>query len=120
MSARFMIYGANGYTGELVAREAKARGLAPVLAGRNGEAVAALARELGLEHVAFALEDRSAIDAALSGFTAVVHCAGPFSRTAAPMAGACLRTRAHYLDVTGEIEVFETLAARDAEARAAG
>jgi short subunit dehydrogenase-like uncharacterized protein len=36
-----MIYGANGYSGSLVAREAKARGLNPVLAGRS-EAVEGL------------------------------------------------------------------------------
>lgn len=120
MSAGFLIYGANGYTGELAAREAKARGLAPVLAGRNAEAVAALARELGLSHTTASLEDAGSLDAALGGTAAVLHCAGPFSRTAAPMAAACLRNRVHYLDVTGEIEVFETLAARDAEARAAG
>jgi short subunit dehydrogenase-like uncharacterized protein len=120
MSERFLIYGANGYTGELIAREAKARGLSPVVAGRNADAVAALARELGFEHKAFALDDAAALDAALAGFTAVLHCAGPFSRTAAPMAAACLRGRVHYLDVTGEVEVFEKLAARDAEAKAAG
>ncbi len=120
MSARFMIYGANGYTGELAAREAKARGLSPVLAGRNADAVAAIARELGLPHAAFALDDASAIDAAIGGCVAVLHCAGPFSRTSGAMASACLRTRVHYLDVTGEVEVFEGLAARDAEAKAAG
>ena len=36
------------------------------------------------------------------------------------MADACLRTRTHYLDITGEVAVFESLATRDAEARAAG
>jgi short subunit dehydrogenase-like uncharacterized protein len=36
------------------------------------------------------------------------------------MAAACLRTRVHYLDITGEVAVFEALAARAAEARAAG
>jgi short subunit dehydrogenase-like uncharacterized protein len=120
MSARFLIYGANGYTGELIAREARARGLAPVLGGRNAPAVAALARELGVDHAAFALDDPAAVAAALARFAAVLHCAGPFSRTAGPMAAACLRARVHYLDVTGEVEVFEGLAARDAEARAAG
>jgi short subunit dehydrogenase-like uncharacterized protein len=120
MTGRFLVYGANGYTGELIAREARARGLAPVLAGRNADAVAALARELSLEHRAFALDDPAAVDAGLSGFTAVLHCAGPFSRTAGPMAAACLRARVHYLDVTGEVEVFEKLAARDEEAKAAG
>lgn len=36
------------------------------------------------------------------------------------MADACLRARAHYLDITGEIAVFESLAARDREALGAG
>jgi short subunit dehydrogenase-like uncharacterized protein len=36
------------------------------------------------------------------------------------MVDACLRTHTHYLDITGEIAVFEALAARDTEARAAG
>jgi short subunit dehydrogenase-like uncharacterized protein len=36
------------------------------------------------------------------------------------MSDACLRNRAHYLDITGEIAVFEGLARRDAEAKAAG
>jgi short subunit dehydrogenase-like uncharacterized protein len=51
---------------------------------------------------------------------AVLHCAGPFSRTSQPMADACLRNGAHYLDITGELQVFEALAARDAEAQRAG
>jgi short subunit dehydrogenase-like uncharacterized protein len=82
--------------------------------------VGALAAELGLEHRAFALDDPRAVDKGIEGMAAVLHCAGPFSHTARPMAEACLRQRAHYLDVTGEIAVFESLAARDAEARAAG
>jgi short subunit dehydrogenase-like uncharacterized protein len=52
---------------------------------------------------------------------AVVLCAaGPFSTTSRPVADACLRSRVHYLDITGEIDVFEALAARDAEAKARG
>ena len=116
----YIIYGANGYTGELIAREAVARGHHPVLAARRAEAVAPLASELGLEHRAFGLEGPAALDAGLRGARAVLHCAGPFSRTAAPMVEACLRVRAHYLDITGEVEVFESLAARNEAARAAG
>ena len=56
----------------------------------------------------------------LAGIDVVMHCAGPFAQTSRPMADACLRTRVHYLDITGEIAVFEALAARDAEARARG
>ena len=120
MGGRYLIYGANGYTGDLVAREAVRRGQRPILAGRNASTVAALAEELGLEHRAFGLDDARALDAGLEGMAAVLHCAGPFAHTFRPMAEACLRVKAHYLDVTGEIEVFEALAARDAEAQAAG
>ena len=80
----------------------------------------ALASDLRLEHRAFALDDARAVDDGLKGMAAVLHCAGPFVRTFRPMADACLRARAHYLDVTGEIDVYEQLAARDAEARSAG
>jgi short subunit dehydrogenase-like uncharacterized protein len=115
-----LIYGSNGYTGALVARRAVERGLAPVLAGRDGAAVGALAAGLGLRQRTFGLEDPAALDAGLAGVRAVLHCAGPFSRTSRPMADACLRAGAHYLDITGEGEVFAALAGRDAEARARG
>ncbi|PYQ50071.1 MAG: saccharopine dehydrogenase [Acidobacteria bacterium] len=120
MSAPWLLYGANGYTGELIARRARVLGERPVLGGRSADAVAALAAELGLEHRVFALDDPAAIVRGLEGVKAVLHCAGPFSRTAGPMAEACLRAGAHYLDITGEIEVFESMAAHDAAARAAG
>lgn len=115
-----LIYGANGYTGSLLAREAARRGLRPILAGRNAAALAALAHELGLEHRTFSLENSSGIDTCMSGVGVVLHCAGPFAHTSRAMADACLRARAHYLDITGEEKVFEELARRDAEARTAG
>jgi short subunit dehydrogenase-like uncharacterized protein len=115
-----LLYGAYGYTGELIAREAAARGWRPVLAGRDGAKLAPLAAELGCEERAFPLDDAEAVAAHLAGVDAVLHCAGPFARTAGAMAEACLRRRVHYLDITGEIEVFEALAARGAEARERG
>jgi short subunit dehydrogenase-like uncharacterized protein len=120
MTGPWLLYGANGYTGELAARLAVARGHWPILAGRSADAVCALSDELGLERRLFSLEEPRRIDEALGGMSLVLHCAGPFSRTSKPMADACLRTRTHYLDLTGEVEVFEALAARDLEARAAG
>jgi short subunit dehydrogenase-like uncharacterized protein len=120
MTGPWLLYGANGYTGGLVARLAAARGHRPILAGRNAGEVCALSEDLGLERRLFSLDEPRRIDEALAGVNVVLHCAGPFSRTSRPMADACLRTRTHYLDVTGEVEVFESLAGRDAEARAAG
>jgi short subunit dehydrogenase-like uncharacterized protein len=119
MSGRFMIYGATGYTGKLVAQAAAARGLAPLLAGRNKAKLEAVAAPLGLEHRAFELTDRTALDAALAGIEAVLLIAGPFSHTSRPMLDACLRNGRHYLDITGEIDVFEDCAGRESEARQA-
>lgn len=116
----WMIYGANGYTGELIAREAARRGMRPILAGRSAAAIVPLAEDLGLDHRVVALEDATALDDALGAVRVVLHCAGPFARTSRPMVEACLRKRVHYLDITGEVEVFEACAARTAAARAAG
>jgi short subunit dehydrogenase-like uncharacterized protein len=115
-----LIYGATGYTGSLIAREAVRRGLRPVLAGRSAEKLGPLAGELGLEHRAFALDVPDAIAAGLRGVRAVLNCAGPFGHTAGPLADGCLNARAHYLDITGEAGVIEALAGRAADARAAG
>ncbi|MDP1891967.1 MAG: saccharopine dehydrogenase NADP-binding domain-containing protein, partial [Gemmatimonadaceae bacterium] len=115
-----IIYGATGYTGQLVVDECLSQGMRPALAGRDAASVRALAQRHGLEWRAASLDDAAALDRALAGATVVIHCAGPFARTSRPMADACLRNRVHYLDITGEIAVFEALAARDTEARAAG
>ncbi|HEX4955469.1 MAG TPA: saccharopine dehydrogenase NADP-binding domain-containing protein [Thermoanaerobaculia bacterium] len=116
----WLLYGANGYTGELIARHAVERGLTPVLAGRNAEAVGRLAGELGLAHRAFGLEDMARLEAEIAGFALVLHAAGPFIRTSRPMARACLAKSAHYLDITGEIGVFEALLRLGTKARDAG
>jgi short subunit dehydrogenase-like uncharacterized protein len=116
----WMIYGANGYTGELVARLAVARGERPVLAGRNAAAIGALATALRLDATIVDLANAAALRAALAQVDAVAHCAGPFARTARPVVDACLATGTHYVDVTGEPDVFEAVLARDADAAAAG
>ncbi len=120
MNKAFLLYGATGYTGALTARTAVERGLKPTLAGRNPAKVAALAGELDLPWRAFPLDDAAALDEALRETLVVLHCAGPYSQTYKPMVDACLRTGAHYLDITGEMLEHTALAARDAEAQAAG
>ncbi|MEQ1808005.1 MAG: saccharopine dehydrogenase NADP-binding domain-containing protein [Burkholderiaceae bacterium] len=120
MAANFLIYGANGYVGEAAARLAVTQGLRPILAGRDAAKLEPLAQELGLEVRAGALDDAAALDRALSGLPVVLHCAGPYKFTSKPMADACLRAGVHYLDLTGEIPVFEALAARDEQAKARG
>ena len=101
-----MIYGATGYTGALIAQECVRRGLQPVLAGRDAVGLRLLAERLHLQHAVVALDNATALKQALQGFVAVLHCAGPFSRTSAPMREACIAAGTHYLDITGEIDVF--------------
>ncbi len=116
----FLIYGPYGYTGNLIAGLAIQRGHKPLLAGRNAQKLAAQAAELALLHRVLRLDQPDDLDAALAGVDAVLHCAGPYQHTAKPMVEACLRTRTHYLDITGELPVLEALAGRDSEARSAG
>ncbi|QGY03144.1 NAD(P)H-binding protein [Methylobacterium mesophilicum SR1.6/6] len=115
-----MIYGATGYTGRLLAEHAVGQGLRPILAGRDPEKLRPLAARLGLAWRASRLDDPDGLRAALADVAVVIHAAGPFSKTARPMAEACLAVGAHYSDITGEISVLEALAARDADAKAAG
>jgi short subunit dehydrogenase-like uncharacterized protein len=120
LSGTVLIYGATGYTGKLIAKVAAGLIARPILAGRDLEKVLAIAKPLGLPFRAFDLGDPGRIDAGIKDVSVVLCVAGPYSTTSKPMADACLRNRVHYLDITGEIDVFEAFAARDAEARTRG
>jgi short subunit dehydrogenase-like uncharacterized protein len=105
----WMIYGANGYTGKLVVERALVAGHKPILAGRSAEAVLAMGRKYDLPARVFSLDNPSEAAKNLNDVDVVLHCAGPFSRTAWPMLEACIESKTNYLDITGEISVFETL-----------
>lgn len=120
MAFTFLLYGATGYVGEVAARVALEYGLRPILAGRDAVNLRRQAAELGVEYRVSGLDDPNILDQALKDVSVVLHCAGPYLNTSKPMVDACLRTGVHYLDLTGEIPVYEALAARDTEARARG
>ncbi|MGB4726450.1 MAG: saccharopine dehydrogenase NADP-binding domain-containing protein [Thermogutta sp.] len=107
---RWMIYGAYGFTGSWIAREAVRRGLRPILAGRNASQLAPLADELNTEYRTFSLDEPNVVREALQDCRLVLNCAGPFSQTAQPMVMACLETGTTYLDITGEVDVLEWIA----------
>ena len=117
MSSDFLLYGATGFVGEAAARMAVQSGMRPVLGGRSIQKIESLATELGLEYVAFGLDNGTAIDKVLGDLPVVLNCAGPFVHTYKPMVDACLRTGTHYLDITGEIPVYQAIAERDAVAK---
>jgi len=103
---KLLIYGANGYTGQLICEEAARKGLHPILAGRKAESIAPLAGKYGWPYRIFALDDTWLIAENLKDIEVVLHAAGPFRFTAQTMLEACLQTGTHYLDITGEMEVF--------------
>ena len=119
-SQRLLVYGATGYTGKLVLARAAELGIDVLASGRNADKLKEVAAPFGFETRAVALDDTARLRALLDDFAAVLHIAGPFSATSEPMVSACLETNTHYLDVTGEIDVFESIARRDEEAKRAG
>ncbi len=116
----FLLYGATGYTAGLIIEHARLFGLTPVLAGRNEAAIKTLADQHGLAYRIADLADATALDAMLRGHLLLLHCAGPFSKTALPMQQACIRMGVDYLDITGEIAVFEQGARLNKAAQASG
>lgn len=116
----FLIYGSYGYTGQLIAERAIQQGLKPILAGRNKKRLQVQAETLGLEYRVFSLDDTTALASALQEVDAVLHCAGPFVLTFRQMAEACIANGKHYVDISGEIEGFEAVAAMDEKAKQAG
>ena len=116
----FLLYGANGYTGKLIARYATQYNLQPILAGRKKELITPLAAKLKLPFKIFSLNDTVALHAALKEVKVVLHAAGPFQFTAKQMISACLHTGTHYVDINGDIAVFELIKTYDAAAKKAG
>ncbi|HET6444236.1 MAG TPA: saccharopine dehydrogenase NADP-binding domain-containing protein [candidate division Zixibacteria bacterium] len=112
----WMLYGAYGYTGAIITEEAVRRGHRPVLAGRDSSKLEGLAKEYGLEYRVLSLENEETLTTVVAQFDLILHAAGPFIHTSAPMVRACLAGRTHYLDITGEIPVFENIFSLDSEA----
>lgn len=116
----WMIYGANGYTARLVVKQALESGHKPILAGRSAESILAMGRKYDLPSRVFSLDQPGEAAKHLQDVDLVLHCAGPFSKTAWPMLQACIESQTHYLDITGEISVFEKLQASSELIAAAG
>jgi short subunit dehydrogenase-like uncharacterized protein len=120
MKTDILLYGANGYTAGLILELAMEAGTQPIVAGRSREKLAPIAEQYGLPLRVFGLDDPTIVAQNLAGVAVVLNCAGPFSRTAVKMAEGCIQTGVHYLDITGEIEVFESLARMGSSAELAG
>ncbi len=117
MQNKFLLYGANGYTGKLIAKLASTYNLQPILAGRTEAYIKPLADTLQLPYLIIDLDDTEQLQKALSEVKLVLHAAGPYVYTAKQMIDACLQTGTHYIDINGDISVFEMLKKYDAVAK---
>ncbi|MBN1967073.1 MAG: NAD(P)H-binding protein, partial [Anaerolineae bacterium] len=106
MPPQWMIYGATGYTGQLLAEHAVQRGHKPVLAGRAEGKLRPLAERLGLDWLAVSLEDEAALHHAVRQVNLVFHAAGPYADTAQPMLDACVAGITNYIDIAGDTDTF--------------
>ncbi|RPH68062.1 MAG: saccharopine dehydrogenase [Myxococcaceae bacterium] len=105
-----LLYGAGGFTGRLTVAELARHappGLRWALAGRHrGKLEAARDAAEGPSRPAEILEADSCrpetVDAAVSRSRVVLTTAGPFAAYGDPVVDACVRHRAHYVDITGE------------------
>jgi short subunit dehydrogenase-like uncharacterized protein len=118
------VYGATGFTGELIARELKRRGADFLIAGRDRGKLEALSEELGgVPFAAVSVDDPAGLRKILEPCSVVVACAGPFGLYGEPVVAAAVDTETHYLDTTGEQGfmrvVFERYGERAAEKGAA-
>jgi short subunit dehydrogenase-like uncharacterized protein len=109
-SPLIVVYGSYGYTGTLIVDLCKTSGLDVRLSGRNAVALQQQSQKTGYPYQVVESRDRDGLIKLLSDATVVIHCGGPFKHTARTMAEACLATKTHYTDITGEYEVFEALA----------
>lgn len=101
---RIVLFGATGYTGRLTADSLVRRGAKPVLAGRDGRRLEALAGELGgSADIAVAdATDESAVHGLVEPGDVLVTTVGPFTRLGMPAARAAATSAVTYLDSTGE------------------
>ena len=116
-SRRVLVYGANGYTAELLLPELAARNIEVVAAGRNAQRIGRIAAQFAVESRTFELTDPECVDRNIGDVAAVLNAAGPFADTAAPLIDACLRRRVDYLDLCGEVDPLAYAASMDRVAR---
>jgi len=103
MTARILLLGATGYTGDLTARSLVRQGARPVLVARNADRVRALADELGgLETAVADVTRPGTVADVVEPGDVLVSTVGPFLRFGEPAVRAATEKGAHYLDSTGE------------------
>ncbi len=120
-SAEIWILGGTGRTGRDIAGRLLAAGFAVRLVGRDPDRLAAAASTLPSDVATLVAADVEAMAAAIrhDAPAVVVNTVGPFARTAAPIAEACL-PGSSYLDLANDFVAANAILALHERAAAAG
>ncbi len=103
----FVIYGATGYSGALIVKQAVALGLRPILAARQQKPLMAMAQTYGLDWITARVDNPAELRLLAGASPLLLNTAGPFGATAEPLIKGCLEMGTHYLDITGEATTIE-------------
>ncbi|MFM9944931.1 MAG: saccharopine dehydrogenase family protein [Bacteroidia bacterium] len=114
---QIIVYGSYGYTGELIVEESLSKNLSILLSGRNEEKLKSQSEKTGYPYKAVDINNHAALIELLKEGEVLIHAAGPFINTARQMVEACIEAKTHYLDINGDITVFELIKTFDYKAR---
>jgi short subunit dehydrogenase-like uncharacterized protein len=74
---KLMVYGANGYSAQLIIEELISKNIKPVLAGRNASRIIPLADKFKCEYRIFDLDDDELIEKYLEDVLSLIHISEP-------------------------------------------
>ena len=103
--AEITLFGATGYTGQLIARALAREGLSFRLAGRSAEKLAALAGSLPGQPAWLTADAAQAasLPPLFQGTRLLINCAGPFTDLGERVIAQAAMSGVHYLDITNEL-----------------
>ncbi|XP_011172090.2 saccharopine dehydrogenase-like oxidoreductase isoform X2 [Solenopsis invicta] len=112
-----VIFGATGYTGKYVVQNAtqmcKDQKLKFGIAGRRKEALEAVIKEfasdIDVPIILADIKDEESLKKMTEQAKVLISCCGPYIFYGEPVVKACIATRTHYVDVTGEIQFMEQM-----------
>jgi hypothetical protein len=106
--ADIVLYGATGFTGNLVAEQLASGDVSFAIAGRNETKLDTLANRLAtgfdtdVETRVGSVDEPASLNAMMRDAKVLINCAGPFTDVGKPVVERAVNNGLHYLDTTGE------------------
>ena len=102
-----VVFGATGFTGQLVVRhlaKAAPAGVRWAVAGRSPDKLAAVLRDVGVDVpiVQADVGDSASLRDMAASTRVVLTTVGPYAQYGAPLVAACVEAGCDYVDITGE------------------